>query len=127
MDKVGRLSLFRTFLAVAAVLIVAIPSFVSAAGPAASYPAPRLARIVGPASVAPGNIGSYQLYVTFVDGSTAVLNAPPVVFSVPANEGTFTGDNLLVNNAYTGSWVLVTGKFSSNGYSVTANRTISTK
>jgi hypothetical protein len=127
MHKVGHQNLFRTVLAGIAVLTVAIPSFVSAAGPSVSYPAPRLARLIGPASVAPGHAGSYSLYVTFVDGSTATFDGAPATFSVPANEGTFTGDNLIVSPTYTGAYVLITGKMTSSGYSVTANRTISTQ
>jgi hypothetical protein len=126
MHKVGHQNLFRTVLAGIAVLTVAIPSFVYAAGPSVSYPAPRLARLIGPGTVGLGHLGAYSLYVTFVDGSTATFNGAPATFSVPASEGTFTGNSLLVSGT-AGAYVLITGKMTSSGYSVTANRTIGTK
>jgi hypothetical protein len=125
MHTVGKNSYARTALATIAVLCVAIPSLVFAAGPASNYPAPRTAQLLGPATVAPGNIGAYTLYVGFVDGTHASFTGAPAQFSVPATEGTFTGNSLHVNSGYSG-YVLITGKLTESGYSVTTNRVVTT-
>jgi hypothetical protein len=126
MHKVGKYGYGRTALATIAVLCVAIPSIVFAKAPNVTYPAPRTLQLLGPAMVSPGHIGAYQAYVGFVDGTHATFTGAPATFSVPANEGTFTANSLLVSPSYSG-YVLITGTFVSSGYSVTGHRVVTTQ
>jgi hypothetical protein len=95
---------------------------VSALPPNPNYPTPRTARIVGNATVHPNNLATYQLYVTYVDGTTQTVGAPNVAWS--ANKGAFVpSTNTYVAPGTTG-YAVLTGQFAGSGGSVTANRVI---
>jgi hypothetical protein len=115
----------RMILAFVAVLAVAGPGMVFASGPKAGYPAPKYAVIEGTFTVAGGGgTDVASLYVTYVDGSTATLGSPPVVFS--ATNGSFSGANYTPPaGAVAGTTRdLLKASYSSQGVTVTANRVV---
>jgi hypothetical protein len=111
----------RAALALAAMLIAG-SGVVSALPPNPNYPTPRTARIVGSATVTHNDSTQYQLYVTFVDGSTETVNAPNVIWS--ANKGSFISGSNTYLAPSTPGYALITGQFAGSGGSVTANRVI---
>jgi len=113
----------RAAMAVAAVLAVAAPGLVLAAGPGTTYAPPRMARIVGSATVTHNTPSSYSLFVTFTDGSTATFNGSPATFS--ATKGSFTGNVYMAPVvAPSPPYDALHATYSNSGYKVTANRVI---
>lgn len=120
MRKVTAPSYGRAALAAAAVLAIAVPSLVMAAGSGSSYPRPKFAEIVGPGTDSPSSVTAYTLAVTFTDSTQSTFIAPLVTWS--ANRGSWSGNNYTAPGS-TGS-ALLTGKYTSSGATVTANRSI---
>jgi hypothetical protein len=70
-------NLFRSVLAVGAVLAVAGPGLVLAGTGLPNY-APRILQVIGPSSVPVNGSGTYTARVTFTDGSVVDFSGDPV-------------------------------------------------
>jgi hypothetical protein len=110
-------------LAFIAVLVVAGPGLVFAVPPQAAYQKPKSSILIGPATVAPGATDvQYTLRVTFEDNSTADF-PPETGATFSAVRGSIDGTGLYDAPATTGK-DRVSGSFTSNGVTTTANKFI---
>ena len=115
----------RMALALAAVLLVAGPGLVLAAGPNPAYQ-PKSSVLIGPTSLKVGQSTQYTLRVTFSDGST--LDFPPATpnpfvtnqLTFSATNGTITGTGAYTAPNTPGK-VRITGTFKQNGVQVTSS------
>jgi hypothetical protein len=119
--------LARTALALVAFGLVAGSTVVSASAPA-TYPIPRSGRLVGPPTVVHNGVASYQLYVTFTDGSIASYIGAPATFSASSTHGS-AGSFVSSSSTYAAPgtanpFVVLTGKYSTAAASLTVNRVI---
>lgn len=110
-------NLFRSVLALGAVLAVAGPGLVLAGE--ASY-TPRILQVLGPGSVPVNGSASYSAKVTFTDNSTQTFSGAPATFS--AARGTMSG-NVYTAPATSGR-DSVRSTYTSNGVTVTGTRII---
>jgi hypothetical protein len=94
-------------LALVAVMVIAGPGLVFAAGSTATYPTIRSSVIIGPGTVTSGQANSYTLRVNFV-GGTYVDNPSGTTFSavngMVTSNGMFTADNGVTKAKVTGSY-----------------------
>jgi len=105
-------------LALVAVLVVAGPGLVLAAGPGTTYPKIRSSAIIGPDKVTSGQTYSYTLRVNYV-GGTFVDSPSGTSFSavngVVSSNGMFTPDSGV-------SKAKVTGTYTQDGVTTTASK-----
>ena len=128
-------SMIRTGLALAAVLLVAGPSLILAATPGTSY-IPKGSVLLGPTTVAKGTTNvQYRLQVTFSNGSVFTFPtdtpAPNAVLTFGAVFGSFPGNtNGLYNapaaGAATGSKDRITASYTENGVQAISSLTVNT-
>jgi hypothetical protein len=113
-----RTNLFRSILAVCAVLVVAGPGLVLAGGEPGYTP--KFLQILGPSNVPVGTTAEYSARVVFTDDSEATFTGDPVTFS--AVRGSFSG------NVYTAPGTTgrdrITGTYTNNGVTVTGTKFI---
>jgi hypothetical protein len=107
-------NLFRSVLALSAVLAVAGPGLVLAGD--SSY-TPRILQVIGPSSVPVNGSADYDAKVTFTDNTTQTFTGPPATFSaargsIDAN-GNYTAPATSgrdsIRSTYTNNGVTVTG------------------
>ncbi|HZO86911.1 MAG TPA: hypothetical protein VFB38_01130 [Chthonomonadaceae bacterium] len=121
MRNKSSVSLGRMALAFIAVLAVAGPGLLFAQGPGTVYATPRIADILGPASVPAGGTATYQLEVIFSDNTRVTVPNP----TFTARLGSFSGDTYTAPSpAPANGRDLLTGTFSNAQGSVRANRLI---
>jgi hypothetical protein len=109
-------NLFRSVLAIGAVLAVAGPGLVLAGDGGPNY-APKILQVVGPNSVPVNGSGVYTAHVTFTDNSTQDFSGAPVTctaargsitpgfnYTAPATSGRDS-----IRCTYTNQGVTVTG------------------
>lgn len=108
-------NMFRSVLALGAVLAVAGPGMVLAGGPGPDY-VPRVLQLLGPGSVPVTSSAAYTARVTFTNTAVIDFTGAPVVFS--AARGSFTGNVYTapatagrdsLKGVYTNASVTVTG------------------
>jgi hypothetical protein len=117
-----RTNMFRSVLALCAVLAVAGPGLVLAGGdPNASY-TPKVLQLIGPGSVNQSTSADYIARVTFTNGVVADYTGAPVVFS--ASLGSFTGNTYTA--AGTGTRDRLQGVLTQNGVTVTGTKIVLT-
>ena len=121
-------SMVRTGLALAAVLLVAGPGLLLAASPGPSY-TPKSSILLGSTTVPKGTTANYQLQVTYTNG--AVLTFPPDTTAFGATL-TFTSVFGTIDSTghYTATTTFnkdrVTGSYTQNGGQVISSLTINT-
>ncbi len=110
----------RMVLAFAAVLLVAGPGLVMAAGPNPTY-TPKSSVLIGPTSVSSLQTANYTLRVTFTNNMTA--DFPPTTgASFSAYYGTITSNGVYTSPAsMSGTKDRLTGTFIQNGAKVTSS------
>lgn len=117
----------RLALAFAAVLSVAGSGIVFASGSDSTYPRPLNGYFQGPGTVSTNSITQYTLVVNFTSGPSATFtgtyDAGGPFFS--ASQGSFLGStaNYQAPGTAVGK-VLLTGKFTAQNATITANRAI---
>jgi hypothetical protein len=117
-----RTNMFRSVLALGAVLAVAGPGIVLAGGdPNASY-TPKILQLIGPSSVPHSTSADYTAHVTFTNGVEADYTGAPVVFS--ASLGSFSGNTYTA--AATGPRDRLQGVLTQNGVTVTGTKIVLT-
>ena len=107
-------NLFRSVLALSAVLAVAGPGLVLAGD--SSY-TPKILQVLGPSSVPVNGTATYSAKVTFTDNTTQTFTGPPATFSAARGTITATGDYTApatsgrdsIRSTYTNNGVTVTG------------------
>jgi hypothetical protein len=114
-------NLFRSVLAIGAVLAVAGPGLVLAGDGGPTY-VPTIIQVLGPSSVETGTTGEYDARVFFSNGTSVVFyGAPDVTFS--AARGSITGSGLYTAPATDGR-DRISATFTSGGVTVTGARII---
>ena len=111
-------NLFRSVLALSAVLAVAGPGLVLAGD--SSY-TPRILQVIGPSSVSVNNSATYAAKVIFTDNTTQTFTGPPATFS--AARGSITAGGAYTAPATTGR-DSVRATYSNNGVTVTGARIV---
>lgn len=110
----------RTLLAFVAVLLVAGPGLVLAGSNVPGYSPPKSAFIIGPSVVAANGSATYELSVTFEDGSTTVFTGAPATFSAVVGSISSTGSY----TAPASGKDAIKGSYSSLGRTVLASKVI---
>jgi hypothetical protein len=112
-------------------MIIAGSGAVSAIAPNPNYPTPRTAQIQGPTQVVHNGVGLYQLYVTFVDGSSGVYGTndyAQVQWSAVrghfATNGSGTIGTYFAPSTVGAGRDVLSATFAGNGGYVSATRTI---
>jgi len=111
-------NLFRSVLALGAVLAVVGPGFVLAGEPTYT---PKIIQVLGPSSVPVSTGADYDAKVTFTNNSTVTFTGPPVVFS--AARGSITADGGYTAPATSGRDA-IKAVYTNNGVTVTGTRII---
>jgi hypothetical protein len=113
-------NLFRSVLALGAVLAVAGPGLVLAGEPAYT---PKILQVLGPSSVPVTTSANYDAKVTFTDNSTATFTGATTGLSWSAARGTIDADGNYTAPAGSGR-DSVKGVYTNNGITVTGTRII---
>jgi hypothetical protein len=114
--------LFRSVLAIGAVLAVAGPGIVLAGDPGTGY-VPKVIQVIGPSSVAVNGTEDYDARVIFDNNSVVEFEGDPVVFT--AARGTITADGEYTAPATAGrDRITATYSDDASGVTVTGSRII---
>ena len=112
----------RMALALAAVLLVAGPGLVLAAGPSPTY-VPKSSVLIGPTTVSVGQSAQYTLRVTFINNQT--LDFPQTMGATfAATSGAFNSTPGLYTAPNTAMKARITGSFIENGAKVNSSLVI---
>jgi len=114
-------NLFRSVLALGAVLAVAGPGLVLAGDGPPTY-TPRVLQVIGPSSVPVNGTATYTARVTFTDNSVVVFTGPPVTAS--AARGSITTSGFTYTAPATTGRDSIRMTYTNNGVTVTGVRII---